>query len=126
MSAIASLPMYDWPELKSHTDRWWQVLDRAFEEAGLDRVPTTLTRHTDPHQDWQHPELFLSQTCGYPLWFEHRDALQVVAVPCYQVEGCEGAYYSSMIVTRKENAHLSLVDFGEHRAAYNAENSQSG
>ena len=30
---IASLPMYDWPEVRSHQDRYWQALETLFAKA---------------------------------------------------------------------------------------------
>jgi len=126
MTAIASLPMYDWPELRGHTSQWWQVLARNFAAEGLAGVPAMLNGHDQPRDDWHHAHLFMSQTCGYPLRHEFLDALEVIAVPRYKTEGCVGSDYSSMVVARKDDRHLSLRDFGGRSAAYNAEDSQSG
>ena len=123
---IASLPMYNWPELRPQTEQWWQALATGFVQEGMTHVPMVFNGHEDPHDDWNDPHLFLSQTCGYPLRHQFQDILEVVAVPCYKSEGCKGAYYSSMVVVRKEDRHLSLGDFGGRRAAFNAQNSQSG
>jgi len=126
MPQIASLPMYNWPQLHQQTNQWWQVLVRNFVAGGLHRVPEKLNGNNDPHKDWHHSQLFLSQTCGYPLRYELRDVVEVVAVPRYSAEGCEGSNYSSMVVVGKEDSHKSLSDFYDRRAAFNAENSQSG
>ncbi len=126
MKSIASLPMYDWPELRQQTDQWWQVLAQNFVAEGLRQVPETLNGHENPHADWHHPQLLMSQACGYPLCHEFRDILEVVAVPRYKAEGCQGAYYCSMVVARKGDRCLSLSDFAGRRAAYNCEDSQSG
>ena len=45
--AVASLPMYDLPELREATDAWWRGLARAFaaeglEDAMLTRLPRVL------------------------------------------------------------------------------------
>lgn len=126
MNNIASLPMYNWPELQQYTNQWWQVLAQNFAAEGVGDVPRELCGHDNPHEDWHHPHLFMSQTCGYPLRFELGDAVQVVAVPRYKTEGCEGTNYSSMVVARKQDSALSLADFGGRCAAFNTENSQSG
>jgi ABC-type phosphate/phosphonate transport system substrate-binding protein len=126
MNKIASLPMYDWPELRPLTEQWWQVLSQKFVAEGLVQVPVALNGHKDPHEDWHHPRLLMSQTCGYPLRHEFCEALEIIAVPRYTAEGCEGPYYSSMVVARKDDRHLSLGDFSGRRAAYNSEDSQSG
>jgi len=126
MNAIASLPMYDWPKLHRQTRQWWQVLARNFAAEGLAGVPEMLNGHDCPRDDWRHAQLFMSQTCGYPLRHEFFDALEVIAVPRYKAEGCTGSDYSSMVVARKGDRHLDLRDFGGRCAAYNAEDSQSG
>ncbi len=126
MKNIASLPMYDWPQLRYQTDQWWQVLAQNFVTEGLAQVPEALNRHQDPYADWHHPQLLMSQTCGYPLRHELSNILKVIAVPCYRAEGCEGPYYSSMVVARKDDRCLSLSDFAGRCAAYNGEDSQSG
>ena len=34
---LASLPMYDWPELRSATDRLWSALRNALRDAAFSR-----------------------------------------------------------------------------------------
>ena len=73
MSAgIASLPMYDLPELRSATDDWWRALARALRRAGIDEAPDDLARGVPRERAWRSPQLILTQTCGYPL--RHRFA----------------------------------------------------
>lgn len=126
MKSIASLPMYDWPELRQFTDQWWQVLAQNFIAQGLAQTPEVLHRPNDPHAHWYHPQLLMSQTCGYPLRRQFCDVLKVIAVPRYKAEGCEGPYYCSVVVARKDDRYLSLGDFAGRRAAYNCQDSQSG
>jgi len=126
MDQLASLPMYDWPVLRAQTDQWWRVLAQCFAAEGLTRVPAALNRNDHPHNDWRHPQLLMSQTCGYPLRHEFRDVLEVIAVPRYRAEGCVGSDYCSMVVVRKDDGHLSLADFNGRCAAFNSEDSQSG
>ena len=116
----------DWTELRSQTDQWWRVLAQCFAAEGLTCVPAALNRHADRHNDWYHPQLLMSQTCGYPLRYQFRDVLTVVAVPRYTAEGCKGANYCSMVVVRKDDGHLTLSDFSGRCAAFNGEDSQSG
>jgi hypothetical protein len=40
---IASLPMYDWPEVREATDAWWAGLARHLRDAGFE-APDRLTR----------------------------------------------------------------------------------
>ena len=45
--------------------------------------------------------LFLQQICGWPLISDLRSDVTVVAVPKYDVEGCKGHLYTSVIVSNK-------------------------
>jgi hypothetical protein len=69
---IASLPMYDLPEIRTATDQWWKRLADALRQEGIDGVPDALWRGDDYRMPWTHPDLLLSQTCGYPLTHELR------------------------------------------------------
>ena len=124
--SLASLPMYDLPELRAATDAWWAGLARAFRQAGLAPVPERLSREGDPGALWRLPELLISQTCGYPLTHAYRDSLALVATPCYGAEGCGGPLYRSAILVRADDPSEALEDLRGRRAAFNGRNSQSG
>jgi hypothetical protein len=94
---IASLPMYDWPEVREATDAWWAGLARHLRAQGFE-APDRLTRSGDPSAQWRRPDLLVSQTCGYPLMHDFKGSLEVLATPVYDVEGCSGPSYSSVIV----------------------------
>src|SRR4051812_44825067 len=115
---IASLPMYDWPEIRAATDAWWSGIARHL---GID-IP--LQRVNEYASLWRKPDLLLSQTCGYPFTHGLRDAVQFVATPHYCAEGCTGAAYSSLIFAREK-----VEDLGTLRgavAAVNSSDSMSG
>lgn len=118
---IASLPMYDRDELRSDTDRLWQAIrDR------LGCGPDQLTRGGDAWDDWQSPDLLLSQTCGYPYRARLHDKVALVATPNYRLEGCGPGEYRSVFVARKTDARTDPADFATARFAYNEAMSQSG
>src|SRR5690242_19394338 len=56
---LASVPMYDWPEISTATDAWWAGIAR---HAGLS---FPLSRATDYAELWRRDDLIFSQTCGY-------------------------------------------------------------
>ncbi len=114
---IATLPMYDWPEIQADHDRFWAALAR---EMG---VSVPLSRDSDFTAAWARPDLLLSQTCGYPFTHHYRGKLKIVATPHYKAEGCEGPRYSSFIFAR---GMRSLKDFRGGRAAVNTPDSMSG
>lgn len=122
----ASLPMYDWPELREATDAWWAALAEAFRAEGLTGVPTHLTRGPAPDDLWAAPDLFVSQTCGYPLMHAWAGRLTPVATPHYAAEGCDGPDYCSLVLVRADDAAEDLAALRGKCAAYNGEDSQSG
>ena len=124
--SIASLPMYDLPALRQATDDWWAGLAWALTAAGLEGVPKRLDRGLDQDRVWRHPDLLLSQTCGYPLTHALSGQVRLVATPAYDVEGCDGARYRSAFVVRDGDPAEGLCDLRGRRVAVNSRASQSG
>lgn len=114
---IGSLPMYDWPELREATDRWFSAIAEA---AGYD---LRLLRGGDHTAAWSAPDLILSQTCGYPFTHGFKGRLQLVGTPHYAAEGCEGPLYSSFVFARRKGPPAA---FRGAVAAVNAPDSMSG
>ena len=123
---IASLPMYDWPEIRGATDAWWTGLARHLRTQGLCGVPRALVRGGPLEAVWTHPALLLSQTCGLPLARRFHRKLQVVGTPCYAAEGCDGPTYSSLILVNDDSGIQCLEDLRGRIAAYNSTDSLSG
>ena len=123
---IASLPMYDLPELAAPTAQWWAGLRRHMTQAGVTGLPTELTHPSDPHAHWLDPDLIFSQTCGHPLTHALKGKVQFLATPRYTAKGCEGATYTSQVIVRADDPAKSIADLKGRRAAYNGSDSQSG
>lgn len=123
---IASLPMYDWPEVRVATDGWWQVLARAFREAGIKNIPRGLSRSDTDNDCWHRPDLLLSQTCGYPYTHGGAQTSRLVATPVYDADGCSGPDYCSFLLCHRESPQKALDDFRGTRAVINDRQSQSG
>jgi ABC-type phosphate/phosphonate transport system substrate-binding protein len=92
---LASLPMYDWPEVREHTNALWRAFSK---HAGISGELNRTTFYSDV---WKHPELFFSQTCGYPFTHKFKGLLNYVATPHYTSDGCDGAHYCSIIFSRE-------------------------
>jgi len=122
---LASLPMYDLPELTGATDAWWAGLAKAFRQAGIAEVPSALCRPDDTAL-WHDPTLLFSQTCGYPLTHELKSVVQPVATPAYAAPGCQGAGYASVIVVRDDDPAQDVAQLRDRNCAVNALGSQSG
>jgi ABC-type phosphate/phosphonate transport system substrate-binding protein len=125
MTMIAALPMYDFEPVRSATDAWWRGLARALRLQGLSDVPEKLTRER-AERLWRHPDLLFGQVCGFPLIRSYGVKPQLIATPCYDVPGCEGPEYSSVIVVHAESRANSMEDLRGRVAAISATDSHSG
>lgn len=123
---VSSLPMYDQPHLQRSNDLFWQYISERLREAGVEGVRRDLDRESGTKQVWLDPKLLLSQTCGYPLVKDLRDAVQLVATPRYKAPGCREGYYRSCIVVRKNDSASWLRDLRGKRCAINEATSNSG
>lgn len=123
--AVVSLPMYDWPEVRTEADALWDGLRRHLGREGI-AVPAALDRRADYKGVWAEPGLVLSQTCGYPYVKQLRGKVLLLATPCYAAPGCRGPSYSSFILVQRGSPFRSIEDLRGGRAAVNSEDSQSG
>ena len=80
----------------------------------------------DLYELWLAPDLFIAQTCGFPLTHRLKDRVTLVATPVYTVDGCAGGSYHSVIVARQDSDVRSLDDVAGKVAAFNGYDSQSG
>jgi ABC-type phosphate/phosphonate transport system substrate-binding protein len=114
---IATLQMYDWPEVRAATDRWWQGLARHL---GTD-LP--LSRPDVYKAVWSRNDVLFSQTCGYPFTHALKGKVQLVATPHFAGVGCEGPFYQSVVFAREAKP---LADLAGVVAAVNSPDSMSG
>jgi len=121
---VASLPMYDFPELRGAHDVFWGALAARLTSAGLPHVPRDLAHHVGPGEVWRDPSLLFAQGCEYPLATSFADHVRLVASPMYSAAGCEGARYRSAIVVR--DGFATLADLRGRRCAINELDSNSG
>lgn len=119
---IASLPMYDWPEVRAHTDMYWQAI-----RAALGTGPAELARDPDDmHAHWLRPDLLLSQTCGMPYRTRLVGKVTRIGTPDYALPGCPAGHYCSVIVANAQDGRAQLSDFTNEIFAFNEGGSQSG
>ena len=123
---VASLPMYDLPEIEAATNKWWGGLARAFRREGIADVPDNLWRGASYRAVWTQKDLLLSQTCGYPLTHELRGKVRLVATPCYSAPGCNGPEYCSVVVVPGDSTAGGVSELAGTRCAINSRDSQSG
>ncbi|POR48828.1 ABC-type phosphate/phosphonate transport system substrate-binding protein [Paraburkholderia eburnea] len=129
---IAALPMYN---VTPQHDALWRALLRdtldAFAQAGGPReVDLPAAFPHDLLTLWRRPDLLLSQTCGFPYrMLGVANAVHLLATPAFDVEGCEGAFYRSVLVVSArawDAGAVSLAACRGLRAACNGPDSHSG
>jgi ABC-type phosphate/phosphonate transport system substrate-binding protein len=123
----AMISMYDVPEGRLAMEAWWKGLTRHWQAAGLRDIPETAHMPDgDLYELWQAPDLFIAQTCGFPLTHRLKDRVTLVGTPVYAIDGCAGGSYHSVIVARQDSDVRSLDDVAGKVAAINGYDSQSG
>ncbi len=122
---IASLPMYDWPELRTDSDALWQILHKHFLQAGF-QPPEVLSRFEDESQGWLEASLFFSQTCGYPYITRLEGQVELLGTPHFDIDGWQGPNYCSAIIVQRDSPVTSLQECRRDRFAFNSNNSLSG
>jgi ABC-type phosphate/phosphonate transport system substrate-binding protein len=121
---IASLSMYDWPQVRAANDRLWALVAGALKDEGI-AAPSELTRDDSLWEVWQSPELLLGQTCGMPYRTRLHGTVELVATPDYGLPDAPPGHYYSVFVTRKDEPG-EAADFIDRTLAFNGQDSQSG
>ena len=121
---IATLGMYDWPQVTDATDRLWAAIRDRLRQAGI-AAPQALTRDASLWAMWESPDLLLGQTCGMPYRTRLHDRVALVATPDYGLPGAPAGYYYSELVVHADEPG-ELPDFIDRTLAFNGQDSQSG
>jgi ABC-type phosphate/phosphonate transport system substrate-binding protein len=124
--SIASLPMYDLPEVRLALDALWAGLARHLAREGVPDVPGALTHDAPLDALWSSADLLLSQCCGYDLLNGYAGALCPLATPCYRAPGCTGPAYVSLVVVAENSPARGLEDLRGGVCAVNGWSSHSG
>lgn len=122
---VASLPMYDWPEIRAWTDALWLALRTQLQQRGI-AAPDHLERPEDPEPLWLDPSLVLSQTCGHPYANRLVGKVTLIGAPVYPDIGAKPGHYFSVLIARKLDQPSNLGDLNNKRFAFNMAQSQSG
>ncbi|WP_322087884.1 phosphate/phosphite/phosphonate ABC transporter substrate-binding protein [Burkholderia sp. BCC1999] len=129
---IAALPMYN--VTPRHAALWRALLRDALDAFANAGGPAGVALPDAPFDDlhalWRRDDLLLSQTCGYPYrMLGLHDAVRLIATPAFDVDGCDGARYSSVLVVSARvhaGGATTLAACRGLRAAFNGEDSHSG
>lgn len=108
----------------------WERLLRAVIAGLRDRGWTDAMEVVPPPDDlmafWRGPNVLLTQTCGYPFITGLLGEVCLIATPRFDVPGCAGAHYRSVIVVREAGGMESLEALRGGVAVINQPHSQSG
>ncbi len=126
MKPVASLPMYDLPELAAAHDALWSWLAGRLADRGLMDIPAMLSRNLSHEESLRHPGLLLGQACEYPLATSFAGVARPVATPWYAAEGCEAGYYRSALIVRAGDSAGQLQHLRGRRCVINDPTSNSG
>ncbi len=123
---IASLPMYDFPEIRQTLDGLWEGFARHLKGQGFDNVPRKLVHNLPIVHLWQDPHLLLSQCCGFDLVNRYAGKLIPLATPEYGAPGCEGCDYASVVVVADHVRDSDVLNMRGTVCVVNGRESQSG
>ncbi len=124
--SIASLPWYDLDEIRPATDAFWSCLAKHLRAEGFEGVPLALDRSAAYQAQWRSGRLLFSQSCGYDVRISYAGHLEIVATPCYGVEGAGDCMYSSLVVVREDSPYEKLEHLRGTRCLINTATSHSG
>jgi ABC-type phosphate/phosphonate transport system substrate-binding protein len=110
MSASASLPMYNLPEMRPVNLCFWKTLRELLAEAGLRDLPKSLSLERPPLPERIGPEVLFSQTCGYPLETIFRGQAIRLGTPCYDAPGCDGPTHCGFFIVPAGSGARTLSD----------------
>jgi len=121
---LATLPMYDWPEVRADNDaRWTEMRDRLRTE-GVD-APEKLDRQVGYQSSWTRSDLVLGEACGLPYIEALKDEVALIGAMDLELEGCNPGQYNSLIIVH-QMSDLSMDDLNGKPYAFNTACSQSG
>ena len=123
MSWKIALPMYN--VSARLRDGYESLLAALLDQAGLEGVGE-LVREVSLPAFWQRSDMLFSQACGYPFLYLLKDSATLVATPCFDVLGCSGSDYASVLVVRADGDIRTLPDARGRVAAVNDVHSHSG
>jgi ABC-type phosphate/phosphonate transport system substrate-binding protein len=116
--------MYDLPEIVPAVEAFWSTIAARLTAAGVTDVPATLRWGGDLYDDhWLHPQLLLSQSCGWPVVDRLAGHVAVVGAFTYAGVSDAAGRYRSVLVTRADDADRPLAG---RRVAVNGYDSLSG
>lgn len=129
-----ALPMYNvGPTLTVDYEHFLEAVIAVLRARGWTDAIEVVRDIDDLERFWLRSDLLLSQTCGYPLTTSLHGQVQLIGTPTYDVPGCNGYFYRSLLVVRDDGSGPelpqrmpTLADFRGSIGVVNQLNSHSG
>ena len=121
-----SFPMYNLPEMAPAYQVLWDALVDELQKEGVTGLPTAPNFRRPPVPDAIGPEVFFSQTCGYPLQTIFSGQYELLGVPTYDAPGCVGPTHCAFVLVREDSRFHKLEDLRGSVFAVNSWHSNSG
>jgi ABC-type phosphate/phosphonate transport system substrate-binding protein len=116
--AVAEFGFYPFDDIAWAYDKFWHATANR-----CSWLPKELTRTNDPTNLWQSNDIFVSQTCGWPLVTQLAEKVRVVGAFRQTTPESASHFYRSVIVGRVDGTPF---DFQGSVAAVNELDSLSG
>ena len=127
MSApVASLPMYNLPEMAAVNAAFWRAMAEELRHEGIVDAPDELQMDSLPAPDAIRPDTLFTQTCGYPLQTIYQGQYQLLGVPTYDAPGCGKGTHRAFILVHADSPVVRLQDLRGGTFALNSRHSNSG
>ncbi len=123
---IASLPMYNIPEIRKASSSLWSGIAKYLRLEGVENVPDQLAFHQTLHDLWSNPNLIFSQCCGYDVVSRFENTLTPLVVPHFDVDACADGEYSSFVVVSEDCQYDDVLEMRGTVVAINGLESHSG
>jgi ABC-type phosphate/phosphonate transport system substrate-binding protein len=121
-----SFPMYNLPEMAPAHQALWDALLDELEKEGVTGLPPAVNFKRPPVPDAIGPEVFFSQTCGYPLQTVFSGQCEFLGVPTYDAPGCVGPTHCAFVLVREDSRFRTPEDLRGGVFAVNSWHSNSG
>ena len=117
--------MYNLNEIQDYNNIWWNAIRSNCKTNGLN-APELLQTNVQLQDLGKSGQLFLGQTCGWPLTI-NQSSYNVVGVPKYSCNGCIDDRYRSVIIIRNDlYMDNSISQMKNRTVAINSRTSCSG
>ena len=123
---VASMPMYDMPEVQGSLDSLWAGMVRHLKREGLSETPDHIQHGRNLADLWNDPDLWFSQCCGYDIVRRYAGKLWPLATPHYGAPECKGSDYASNVVVAEDREANDVLEMFGAVCVVNGFESHSG